>query len=98
MLELEPTGGWGGWLVLRNSRREHLVLAHLGQVKLPAPGTMIYMGELLAYVGESFENGGWYPRLHVQCVRKLSDLVGGYAAESSSLREDFPHLYTFLIQ
>jgi hypothetical protein len=59
---------------------------------------MIYMGELLAYVGESFENGGWYPRLHVQCVRKLSELVGGYAAESSSLREDFPHLYTFLIQ
>ena len=94
----DQRGGWGGRLVLRNSRREHLVLAHLGQIKLPAPGTMIYIGELLGYVGESFENGGWYPHLHVQCVRKPSELVDGYAAESSSLKADFPHPDTFLIQ
>ena len=68
-------GGWGGLIVIKSSDphsapADYLYYAHLKwdiPVKL---GQKILSGDIIGQVGDSTENGQWFPHLHLQAVCK----------------------------
>lgn len=53
----------------------HLSLASLA---LCAPQKRIQKGEIVAWLGDRAENGGWSPHLHLQMIRDLGTWSGDY--------------------
>lgn len=66
--------GWGGRLILQLDEpwenAPYLVLGHLAHANLPQVGQVFEAGEIITVTGEPYENGGWFPHLHVQCVNE----------------------------
>ncbi len=88
----DQDGGWGGRVILRVPWSDLLViLAHLEHDPLPSDGAVLESGARIGIVGRAGVNGGWFPHLHVQCIRgDLPEDLDGYACASPDLRERFP--------
>lgn len=80
MAEREPDGGggWGGRLIFSLQAGGYLLVAHLGDMSLRL-GHNYHPGQYIGEVGQSHENGGWYPHLHLQCMRDYEPGADGYA-------------------
>ena len=66
-------GGWGGVAIFALDQPianiSHVLYAHLARGSVRhAVGTHIDAGEVVAHLGTSGENGGWYEHLHVQAM------------------------------
>lgn len=106
-------GGWGPRMFLAFADRPQedclLILAHLAartrrhMEEILGPDQVIAAGTEIARVGPPEVNGGWYPHLHAQLVRRdlfhslmkrrsLQEL-DGYCSESDeeAAREQYPH-------
>ena len=69
----DQKGGWGGVAIFRLDRPvgniSHVLYAHLARGSLrPAVGAHVRAGAVVAHLGASHENGGWYEHLHVQAL------------------------------
>ncbi len=91
LLEEDPDqgGGWGSRLILKVNENLFVIFAHLYQVH-GLLGRNIGKGEPIGLVAPSDKNGGWYPHLHVQCMRKYDRAADGYGANSPQTVHDFP--------
>ena len=88
----DQDGGWGGRVITRLPGSDMFVIfAHLEHDSLPNEGAELATGARVGVVGRPQVNGGWFPHLHVQCVRgALPEDLDGYASASSGLGERFP--------
>ena len=77
MHDKDQFGGWGGRIMWKlqtsnalslSSSSLYLIYGHLGQPIFPEVGKQYRKGEIVGRIGESFENGGWHPHLHVQVM------------------------------
>lgn len=72
--DISVHNGWGGRLILQLDtpwkNAPYLILGHLAHKNLPKEGTQFKAGDIITITGEPFENGGWFPHLHVQCVNE----------------------------
>src|SRR5258706_1661996 len=77
-LDFGPVGGlWHSFFIFRGETQEFFTLyGHLGVKSLAGlrVGQKIARGEKFAEVGETSENGGWVPHLHIQIISDLLDL------------------------
>ncbi|MBP9669448.1 MAG: peptidoglycan DD-metalloendopeptidase family protein [Candidatus Pacebacteria bacterium] len=70
------TGGWGNHCILYiENLRMALLYAHLGHIGKQLVGMEVAPGTPLSTVGETHENGGWRPHLHMQLVRMPPECV-----------------------
>lgn len=64
--------GWGGRVIMKMSQpwngAQYLLYGHLSLNNLPEEGQFLKNGDVIGYLGDTHENGGWFPHLHVQCV------------------------------
>lgn len=69
----EQNGGWGGVAIFKLDQPvgaiTHVLYAHLahGSVR-HSIGTHVRAGDVVAHLGASDENGGWYEHVHVQAL------------------------------
>lgn len=64
----EP-GGWGTRVILKSFvKDEVIVYGHLAPNVRCHEGQTVDLNEVFATVGDSAQNGGWFPHLHVQCI------------------------------
>lgn len=79
----DQRGGWGGVAIYRLDHPvgdiTHVLYAHLARGSLRhSVGAHIRSGEVVAHLGRSDENGGWYEHLHVQALTQAAwDATGG---------------------
>ena len=59
-----------------------------GSLGLSKPGQHVKAGELIAYTGNSSENGGWPPHLHFQIILDLHGWSGDYPGVAYSRQID----------
>lgn len=72
----DPTNrrGWGGRIIFELSNGTYLIYGHLKQDFIVGLGQECKKGEVVGIIGESKENGNWFPHLHVQIMnRKFID-------------------------
>lgn len=67
--------GWGGRLILQLStpfqeEGEFLLFGHLDPSSLGQIGNTLKKGDCLGIVAEETRNGGWFPHIHVQLMKK----------------------------
>lgn len=88
----DQDGGWGGRVISRRPGSGLFVIfAHLEHDPLPPEGEELATGARVGAVGRPEVNGGWFPHLHVQCVRgELPEDLDGYAGASTGPGEQFP--------
>lgn len=84
----DQDGGWGGRAIYQ-MRDLYVIFAHLGIV-YGRVGSHRRQGEVIGVIGPSEANGGWYPHLHVQCMREYQPGVDGYCKWYASVEDDFP--------
>ena len=111
MHDTDQFGGWGGRIMWKlqtsnalslyssssSSSSLYLIYGHLGQPIVPEVGKQYRKGEIVGRIGESFENGGWHPHLHVQVmdeefVEQHADIksIDGYLPQGHGL---LSHIY-----
>lgn len=104
--------GWGSRIVARvldgpmgTDNPFALIYAHLQNITR-LRGEVVAPGDILAEVGQTESNGGWYPHLHVQVVwepndqrllDRLSEIDGyGQAGRRYALRTFYPNPLRFV--
>ena len=64
--------GWGGRLIMKMKDSfdscPYLIYGHLSITDLPTVGQVFKKGDIIGKLGDIYENGGWFPHLHVQCI------------------------------
>lgn len=76
-------GDYGPTLVLEHSiegQRFYTLYGHLARRTLAhtRPGQGLTAGQLLGWLGDAGENGGWPPHLHFQIIRDMAGRDGDY--------------------
>jgi hypothetical protein len=92
--------GWGGRVIIQSLVPEskqpiYIMYAHLSD-KLPQVGAPIAKGQIIGFIGDPQQNGGWFPHLHLQVMthkyihKYAKDLnsIDGYAIAPASLKPD----------
>ena len=71
--------------VLEENVQFYTLYGHLSKVSLEnlSVGQTIEQGQLVGYIGEKSENGGWNPHLHFQVISDMDDLKGDYPGVAS---------------
>lgn len=69
----DQQGGWGSVIIFRLAAPldeiSHFLYAHLARDKVfVKPGDQAKCGDIVAELGQSHENGGWYEHLHIQAI------------------------------
>lgn len=94
--------GWGNRVIVDDESGDCvLIFAHLDRPETLRVGDSLNAGEIFAKVGHPLVNGGWFPHLHVQAVKRehyqlllendLRDLDGyGRGGDIENLRRNFP--------
>ena len=85
----DQDGGWGGKVIFKINEL-YYIFGHLKNIVVEI-GRVYSQGEVLGYIAEREYNGGWYPHLHVQCMRNLDVDVDGYSSWRDNLGSDFPN-------
>jgi murein DD-endopeptidase MepM/ murein hydrolase activator NlpD len=60
----------------------HLSLISLENLTI---GQLIEQGQLVGYIGEKKENGGWNPHLHFQIITDMDNMEGDYSGVASKI-------------
>ncbi|MFD2176078.1 peptidoglycan DD-metalloendopeptidase family protein [Veronia pacifica] len=76
-------GDYGPTVILRHQIEKVVfftLFGHLASETLShlTPGQTLAAGELLGWVGEKSENGGWAPHLHLQIIKELGEYTDDY--------------------
>jgi murein DD-endopeptidase MepM/ murein hydrolase activator NlpD len=92
--DMDRNGGWGGRITLEIKPKLYLILAHLGRIRVRT-GRTVRLGQLLGNVGNSTNNGNWFPHLHAQMVRGGFQGIDGYGEFSVRNQRKFPDPFRF---
>lgn len=85
----DQNGGWGGKLIFQY-KGGYLVLGHLDEI--PNDLDADYeQGKKVGVIAKTERNGGWFPHLHVQTMRKFDPDVDGYSAYYTGIEKAFPN-------
>jgi murein DD-endopeptidase MepM/ murein hydrolase activator NlpD len=93
----DQNGGWGGRVIVEAiGRGVHMVFGHLRHEGLPYRllGREIGQGQIVGWIADYEETGGWWPHLHLHCMR--GDLpadfrtIDGYGGFVSGLEQRHP--------
>lgn len=85
----DQNGGWGGKLIFK-CKGGFLILGHLDDI--PSDLDIMYdEGKRVGVIAEQDCNGGWFPHLHVQTMRKFDPDVDGYSAYYTGIEKAFPN-------
>lgn len=88
----DQNGGWGGKLIFKRLDK-FLIFGHLAHKSMASKvGFNFVAGDLIGHIGESSENGNWFPHLHLQVVagRNEPREVDGYSKLYSGMESDYP--------
>jgi hypothetical protein len=91
----DQNGGWGGRITVR-TEYGIVVFAHLRLFEKTFDlkvGKYYEAGKPLGDIGASYENGGWFPHLHLQGLKNIDQLNGldGYSGYKDNLIELYPN-------
>lgn len=75
-MEEDQDGGWGGKVIFEIDGLFY-IFGHLKDI-VSEIGKVYSKGDLVGYVAERGCNGGWYPHLHLQCMKEYNADVDGY--------------------
>lgn len=67
----------------------YVIFAHMSEVE-GTVGRLYPAGTLIGRVGNHKTNGGWYPHLHLQCMRRYNLSVDGYGPNDEYTKIEFP--------
>mgnify|MGYP002785262908 CR=1 FL=1 len=96
--DTDQNGGWGGKLIFKPLREEKPFII-FGHLKDMVTEKQIYeRGDRIGVVAEADCNGGWYPHLHVQCMREFQPDIDGYGKLYNGMLKDFPHPEKYLVR
>lgn len=96
--------GWGGRIIMKLETPymgcQYLMYGHLAHANLPSVGSIFEADDVVAYIGDYKENGGWFCHLHVQLISDYHfnlyndnlDKLDGYLLDS-----DFPLLNEYSV-
>jgi murein DD-endopeptidase MepM/ murein hydrolase activator NlpD len=91
--DTDSKGGWGTRIIVRiagNYRKPiYACFAHLSS-SLVSVGTVYPSGTVLGKIGNRKSNGGWFPHLHVHCMRDYEPWSDAYQPDSWDLQSRFP--------
>ncbi len=99
MTAINPAAGdYGGTVITEHEigdERLWVLHGHLSHASVGhrAPGTRFAKGELLGWLGESHENGGWNPHLHFQLARIRPDVCDMPGAVNAKYLDEALALY-----
>lgn len=85
---------YGPTIILEHELDDHVgfytLYGHLSLSSLPdlSVGKIIKQGQVVGFIGEKSENGGWNPHLHFQVISDMENLVGDYPGVAS--KKDAP--------
>jgi len=84
----DKNGGWGGQAIFDIDGLFYIfghLHGHAGKV-----GKTYARGQVIGYVADIDRSGGWYPHLHLQCMKQFNPNVDGYGYPTADLHEEFP--------
>lgn len=85
----DQAGGWGGRAIYEMGGL-YVMFAHL--MHLQGMIDVEYDEKhIVGFVGTPDVNGGWYPHLHVQCMRTYNVAVDGYLAKFDDMEREYPN-------
>ncbi|CAF0853565.1 unnamed protein product [Adineta ricciae] len=82
---------YGPTIILEHDLEENVhfytLYGHLSTVSLEnlTVGQTFEVGQLLAYIGDKSENGGWNPHLHFQIISDMGEMKGDYPGVASKI-------------
>ena len=82
---------YGPTIILEHDLNENIrfytLYGHLSRTSLDkrTTGELIEAGDLVGYVGDKTENGGWNPHLHFQLISEIEKYVGDYPGVASKV-------------
>lgn len=88
--DLDQDGGWGGQIFFEIDGI-YYIFGHLGDISTYTIGKKYSANTRIAEIAGYDKNGGWYPHLHVQCMKKLDYDIDGYSYPLKTLSADYPH-------
>lgn len=84
-------GGWGTRVIFKVNDL-YVIFAHLRPSDFSL-GEYYRKGCTIGSLGTPMNNGGWFPHLHVQCMKNYDMGVDGYFQAVDNLKELFPNPY-----
>jgi hypothetical protein len=88
----DQNGGWGGQLIFK-CRSGYAVFGHMTNI---LSNLQRYVaGTQIGIVAGTDRNGGWYPHLHVQCMRNFNPDVDGYDKLYDGIEKEYQSPFRF---
>lgn len=88
-LDEDQNGGWGGKIIFEIDGL-YFIFGHLKHIAHEI-GRTYKEGYDIGHIAGIKSNGGWYPHLHIQCMRQFNAGIDGYGRAYSGLEYDFPN-------
>jgi murein DD-endopeptidase MepM/ murein hydrolase activator NlpD len=110
-LDTSKTDGWGFYMIMKPLRggesvelsaheRTYILIGHLKNSSVEL-GQKFKKGEIIGYVGNCEENGGWFEHVHIQCITEdyymfcknkgIVSEIDGYVETSNEVKKHFPN-------
>jgi murein DD-endopeptidase MepM/ murein hydrolase activator NlpD len=86
----DQNGGWGGQVIFKIDGL-YYIFGHLDNIVVKI-GKVFPAGSQIGTIAGVGKSGGWWPHLHVQCMRKFDIDVDGYGSKEDPFRwTDYPN-------
>jgi hypothetical protein len=87
----DTNGGWGGQVIFEIDGL-FVIFGHLTAI-IPneAIGQTMNAGHFVGLVADVDGSGGWYPHLHLQCMKTFEPTIDGYGAKDPFRFDNFPN-------
>jgi len=98
IVDTDQDGGWGGKTFFKLDN--HIIIfAHMDRIATRLG--QCKAGDIIGFIADELNNGGWFPHLHVQAVRSADPLldpleVDGYDRLRTGIEHDFPRPDTLM--
>ena len=92
----DTNGGWGGQAIYEIDGL-YVIFGHLTALPDKSEiGKTHKAGSIVGTVADVDGSGGWYPHLHLQCMKKFEPDVDGYSKRHPFIMDTFPDPVKFL--
>lgn len=81
--------GWGGKAIY-HCAGGYVIFGHLMDIQ-GRPGDLRKKGKEIGRVAPPSKNGGWFPHLHLQIIRKFEHNSDGYGPLTPTIEQDYPN-------
>jgi len=85
----DTNGGWGGQCIFEIDGM-YVIFGHLKMIA-DRVGSTLMAGSTVGLVAGVDGSGGWYPHLHLQCMKTFEPTIDGYGAKDPFRFDNFPN-------